>query len=299
MPFIELPELLNSLAACRDWNYHADGPVSTEPAAHAALALMAHRRISDARPALDWLAGLQAADGSLGVTSTQSAPTWPTSLAVVAWCHYRRVANDSRFDPMIEAARAYLLSQRGTSFPLNEHTGHDTTLVGWSWAAATHSWIEPTAMHVWALKAAGLGDHARTREAVRLLIDRQLPDGGCNVGNTFVLKQKLLPRYQPSAIALLAMASESETTTPNIERRDVSLAFLDRNWANVIGTSSVCYSAMALAAYDRVPVDLGTRLQGLLNRRRPTIGTYPLALIAMAAAGRECPLAVLETEAVG
>ena len=199
---------------------------------------------------------------------------------------------------MIESATAYLLSQQGTSFPLNEHTGHDTTLVGWSWAADTHSWIEPTAMHVWALKAAGFGDHDRTREAVRLLIDRQLPEGGCNVGNTFVLKQKLLPRYQPSAIALLAMAGETEATTPNIERRDVSLAFLERNWPNVIGTSSVCYSAMALAAYERVLADLDARLQALLNRRRPGIGTYPLALIAMAAAGQDCPLAMLQAEVV-
>ena len=77
-------------------------------------------------------------------------------------------------------------------------------------AEGTHSWIEPTAFHALALKATARGEHPRAREAITLLLDRQLPSGGCNYGNTAVLGQMLRPHVQPTGIALLALAREQD-----------------------------------------------------------------------------------------
>ena len=43
-----------------------------------------------------------------------------------------------------------------------------------------------------------------------LLLDRQLPSGGCNYGNTSVLGQMLRPHVQPTCVALLALAKEQD-----------------------------------------------------------------------------------------
>ena len=300
-------ELIDELAACRDWNYHAGGPLSTEPAAMTALALIGHGQIAAARPALDWIRELQTSAGSVGVTATQAEPTWATALAIVAWGHYERAqktisdaaeTKSDSYQDAIDSAQSFLLTQKGLPIPENDVMGHDSTLIGWSWAADTHSWIEPTSLHVWALKMTGLQDHDRTREAVRLLVDRQIPGGGCNYGNTFVLDQKLMPHHQPTAICLLTLMGEDETavTIDGQNRRDMTVGYLARQWPQVVGTSSTCYAAMALAAYDRVPDDLDVRLNELLARRRPTTGTHSLALIALAASRRECPLATMFAE---
>lgn len=301
IPMSGTEPLLDELAACRDWSYHAGGPVSTEPAALTALALMAHDRVADARPALDWLAELQSDQGGVGVTATLAEPTWATSLAIIAWNEYSRLENGNDYLGGLESAKKFLFTQQGQPLPLSEQVGHDTTLVGWSWAAATHSWIEPTALYVLALKSLGMSDHARTREAIWMLLDRQISGGGCNYGNTLVLGQKLIPHHQPSAISLLALSGESAETvgrvlrpaTPDLpevngvellKRREVSLAYLAREWSRVVGTASTCYVAMALAAYDRTPADLQSRLTELVKRRRSSAGAHPSALLALAAA---------------
>src|SRR5207302_5660581 len=125
----------------------------------------------------------------------------PTSLAVLA-------ALAMPQNPLLDVERAvkWILETRGEALPQTPEMGHNTTLVGWPWVEDTHSWIEPTAMHVLALKAAGRGDHPRTREAVRLLIDRLLVGGGCNYGNTVVMDQGLRPHLQPTGLAMLALA---------------------------------------------------------------------------------------------
>ena len=88
--------------------------------------------------------------------------------------------------------------------------GHDTTLQGWPWVVGTHSWVEPTAINVLALRSAGQAGHPRCREAVKLLLDRQLPEGGWNYGNTTVLGHVLRPQVQPTGLALAALAGETD-----------------------------------------------------------------------------------------
>ena len=64
----------------------------------------------------------------------------------------------------------------------------------------------PTSLAIIALRVAGLGDHERVQEAKRLLLDRQLPDGGWNYGNTKVFGQELHPMPETTGVALSALS---------------------------------------------------------------------------------------------
>ena len=121
----------------------------------------------------------------------------------------------------------------------------NVTLVGWPWVRGTHSWLEPTAMAILALRTVGQAAHPRVAEAERLLLDRQLPGGGCNYGNTLVFGQKLLPHTQPTGLALLALGTESLASQRETLQ---SVHYLERAWSSITGVSSLCYAAMGLTA---------------------------------------------------
>jgi len=290
MSFVE--EILDSLAGRLPCGYHAGGPASSEPTALAVMALSAQGRHLAAAKGIGWLAELQAADGSVGPTASQATPGWPTSLAVLA----AQYAADSggalpttakRFD--IDRAVGWILQTRGEALPRTSEMGHDMTLVGWPWVENTHSWIEPTALHVLALKAVGRGDHPRAREAVRLMIDRLLPDGGCNYGNTVVMNQVLRPHLQPTGLTMLALAGETNAD-PRIAK---SLNYLARELSPRTPAASLAYGLMGLAAHGW-PQDSANSWLEAAYRRTIALGSSPhrLALIALAAMDAQSPLNV-------
>ena len=84
--------------------------------------------------------------------------------------------------------------------------GHDPLLKGWPWIDGTHSWIEPTALNVLALKATGHAQHERVLEAIRMILDRQLPHGGWNYGSTYVFGKEHLPMPESTGAALTGLA---------------------------------------------------------------------------------------------
>jgi hypothetical protein len=258
------------------------GPM-TEPTALGGLALAAHARLEMAERAADWLANLQSPDGSVGVSPTRPTPCWPTSLAILLWQAVRSTTGTDKYTLAIDRAIQWTLTQRGRTQQRGISAQHDSTLVGWSWAANTHSWIEPTAMFVIALKATGNHDHARTREAVRLISDRLLPMGGCNYGNTIVLGQVLLPHVQPTGLAMMALAGE-ENHSPHIE---LSLKYLQRELCEATTTSSLCYGVLGLAAHGRASVESRAWLEHAYGRCITDGGScYKAALLALAAADR-------------
>ncbi len=282
MPLLDT--IITELADSRCWNYGDQSPLATEPAALAALALSGAGRHSAALPVLDWLAALQASDGSVGVSDEQAEPKWPTSLAVLAW--YAFDPAGSLFRTRIVEGRRWLLSSEGHRQPRSDRVGHDTTLLGWPWVAGTHAWIEPTALALLALRLTGLGHHPRAREAALLLLDRQLPGGGCNYGNTWVLGQQLLPHTQPTALAVFALAG-----LPADSRLAKSVAYLLRSWSRIASTASLCYATMALTAVDRLPGDAPSRLEEAYARSQARgSSTYRLALLALASLGTSSPL---------
>jgi hypothetical protein len=267
----------------------------------AALALAATGRDAEAEPIRRKLAEGQAADGSLGITATEPSPKWPTGWAVLAWtCAGKnrpdaslrpdpRPPNpDPRPDPRDACRRAidWLLSAHGHTWQRTAELGHDPSIDGWPWVEGTHPWIEPTAISLLALRAAGLTDHPRAREAARLLVDRLLPDGGCNYGNTSVFGQTLRPHVQPTGLALIALAGNTDTSG-KIER---SLAYLERTLPTTVGGESLAYGVMALTAHRRRPRSASQWLAVAQRKTTARFSAPRQALLTLAGCEDYCPL---------
>ena len=270
-----LIDKLSRLATRSAWNYHPGGAIATEPAAWACIALTEHKQYNAARLAADWLHKTQTTDGSVGVTPSQDTPAWTTSLAILSWNYLDQATGEGHYQSSIKHALEWALNTQGKTAERNSEIGHDPTLVGWSWAEGTHSWLEPTILFVAALKAAGRADHPRTREAVRLIVDRLLPEGGCNYGNTMVLGQTLLPHVQPTGLAMLALAGE-DNRDPRIAK---SLDYLERTLRADSSTASLCYAVMGLAAHGR---HLPKASQWLASAEERESSCYRLALVSVA-----------------
>jgi hypothetical protein len=243
---------------------------------------------------LEWLSSLQNDDGSVGPTAELKSPGWPTALAIMAAGYVggtgehdvlglhgksgnrARIQSKIRFDT--ERAAEWLLDTKGGTLARQPSMGHDSTLVGWPWVAGTHSWIEPTALAVLALKSIGHGDHPRTREGVRVLHDRLLPSGGCNCGNTIVFGQELLPHVQPTGLTLLALFGEKDHDG-RIER---SLKYLEREVNGESAVASMAYGVWALARYDRVRRAAHDWLAAAARRRSAQESPLRMALLLLA-----------------
>jgi len=303
-----LDSIIDELCQTPCCGYRPDAPPATEPTALSAIALTIHGKRNAADQATEWLASLQTEEGSLAdgtgsgvffgnqtprmgsrltekdsrppqrrIRLGEPTPHWQTSLAILAWI----TVDAARYSKQIAAAINWTLSTQGARIEPTEDMGHDTQLIAWPWIEGTHSWVEPTALHVRALKAAGHSSHPRTREAIKLLIDRQLPAGGCNYGNTEVLGQALLPHEQPTGLAMLALAGESDEQG----RIDRSLSYLKQALSARTATASLCWGVLGLSAHDQRPADAGLWLESAYGRtncrdRAP----YKLALLALAAA---------------
>lgn len=267
--------------------YHSGSPIASEPTAWAAMALAAGHRQAEARRACQWLQKCQSRDGSVGVSLKQSTPAWPTGLAILAWSRWDDLAGTSSYSKPRARAIDWALQSEGRTVERKPQIGHDTTLVGWSWAAKTHSWLEPSAIFVRALTETGNHDHPRTQEGVRLIVDRLLPTGGANYGNTRVLQQYLLPHPQPTGLALWALAGHG-VADPRIE---ASLDYLNKQLAEPMGVPSLAYALMGLAAWGQRPANSVELLREAVNRQQAP-SCYKLALLTLAAQA----MALLETE---
>jgi hypothetical protein len=275
-----LARVLTELAASKTWGYQRGVGSTSEPAALAALALTFGGDPDAAKRPLNWLRELQSQDGSIGVSAAQREPRWPTAWALAAWTGYGVVADPDWYQSAAQRAAAALLQISGQTLKKSSEFGHDCSLVGWPWAEHTHSWIEPTALAVTALKHSGHVDHPRVREGVLLLIDRLLPTGGCNYGNSIVLGQTLRPHVQPTGICLLALQNE-EDPSGRVSR---SIGWLARQIGPRSTPLSLAYALMGLAAHGHAPGSSDdllapAALRELSSDRRP----YCLALLACAA----------------
>lgn len=280
--------LLDRLTGQPLCGYGAGGTATTEPTALAAMALLAHGRRDAAQPALEWLRQRLDDRQGVGVSAAEGEPGWPTGLAVLAWRLAQIVEAPiaQAYSTCIERATKAILSWAGEALEPNQFVEHDCSLVGWSWVNGTHSWVEPTAIQVLALKAV-LHDEQTLRaaaeprigEAVKLLWDRQLPHGGWNYGNTVVLKQELRPHLLPTGLALLALAGEAGAAA----RAGRSLAYLERELSARTAAASLGYGVLALAAFGRRPAAADGWLQVASARTIHRRGSpWGMALLALA-----------------
>jgi hypothetical protein len=282
--------------------YLANGSVAAEPTAIAALALVAHGEAGAARQACAVLGSMQQTNGEVSVRAGEESPGWPTSLSVVAWCATQKVIEPGAryaFQPNIDQAAQWLLDNRGRGVQQSPEYGHNTALIGWAYAEQTHSWVEPTAFGVLALKAAGKAGDPAAREGVAVLVDRQLPGGGLNYGNTFVLGQLIRSHVQPTGIALIALAGASDASG----RLSKSIAWLRRNIGPETTPQSLAWALLGLKAQGIVLPEAEEWLAAAAARLSNSLPapatshpsteaqstsppvTYKLALLALAARG--------------
>ncbi|QDU30966.1 hypothetical protein ETAA8_61190 [Anatilimnocola aggregata] len=278
-----LQTVLDDLAKSSACGYLPQQTAATEPSVLAALALNGHGRTEAAQAVLDYLARAQQTDGSVGVRATEATPGWPTSLAVIAWQLFAADQHQGR----IARGMKWISGMHGETLERSPEMGHNTLLDGWPWAAGTHSWLEPTAFHLLAYRAVKQRSHPRAAEAVRLLIDRQLPDGGCNYGNTTVLGQTLRPHVQPTGIALLALAGESDPSG----RMEKSLTWLKWSLGSRTTASSLSWALHGLHAHGREVPQAAELLRGAYQRvQSHDQSPHKFALLALAALGEQSPL---------
>jgi hypothetical protein len=262
--------------------YRAEGPAATEPTTLATIALANAGRLEAAESGDRWLTSQQRADGSVAPLDDLKSPGWPTPLAILA----SSALPSARFD--LKRAKQWLLHAAGKPIPSSNEFGHNGRLIGWSWAAGTHSWSEPTAWSVRALKALGLSNHPRTREGVQLLVDRLLSTGGCNYGNTVVLGQKLRPHVEPTGLAMLALADEN-IDDPRIE---FSLRFLTSSLSAQTTPISLSYGLLGLTAFNRRPTAAAEWLAKQFDQVIQN-GASPLKIALLALAAQESANALL------
>ncbi len=270
--------ILDSLSTSTPIGYTATGSAAAEPTALAVLALAAHERVDVARELAGVLTSMQQSTGAVGIRSGEPGPGWPTSLAVTAWT----AADRDKFDEQIARGVGWLLANRGALMERSRDFGHDSTLVGWAYAEGTHSWVEPTAFAVLALRAVGNADHPAVLEGIAVLRDRQLPNGGLNYGNTIVLGQSLRAHVQPTGIALLALAG---IQAPDY-RQERSLAWLHKNVGPHTTPLSLGWAVLGMRAQSGNPQTADEWLAAAAARiQQHDHSSHKLALLALAAKG--------------
>jgi len=260
------------------WPYAPDLPVAAEVTALACAALSACDEASDVcARGFERLASIQRADGGVPVYANMEQPCWPTALALLAW----RLADPSgsAYADRSRLATDWLLRTRGKQFQTDTRIyGHDTQLGGWPWVEGTHSWVEPTAYAVLALRACGLASSPRVKEGIATLRDRAVHGGGWNYGNPKMFGHDLRPFPAPTGIALTALADTN--LTPAIAE---SLDYLAEELPQIRAPISLCWGVIGLDAWRRRPEQADAWLDecARLSQSRPP-SCHHMALLLLA-----------------
>ena len=221
------------------------------------------------------LAAAQLEDGPVSISPGHPEAFWPTPLAVLAW------QGAAAFQKPQERAVAFLLATSG--MPLKKEPesviGLNTELKGWSWRSDTFSWVEPTAVAMMALEVSGHRDHPRLAEAQGLLLDRQLPGGGWNYGNTTVFGQVLRPMPESTGMVLNALSGR-------VSRDEVqkSIAYLEGSATGLKTPWSLGWALLGLGAWGVRPASANDLIEACLARqgRISSYDTSSLALLLAA-----------------
>jgi hypothetical protein len=205
------------------------------------------------------------------------AAAWPTPLAILAWLP------DPDFRGRAEAAAAWLLGHPGRHWAnaADSPSDHDTSLKGWPWIEGTHSWVEPTAQVMLTLAALGQADAPEMAEAGRMLLDRQLPAGGWNYGNTRFSATSCAPCPNVRATPWAALAVLP--TLPPKAAVTQSLAYLASPDSTVATPLTATWRAFGLVAWEAGTPDILEPVARALDRQS-RYGAYDTPLLAQALA---------------
>ncbi len=226
----------------------------------------------------------QAADGRLSASPLHPGAYAPTSLALLAW---NRAAP---YAAARSAALAFLVGHAGERFARSADSALeiDPELSGWPWIDKTFSWCEPTALALLALEVEQRGDDSRATEGRRLLLDRQLPSGGWNYGNTRVFGNELRPAPEATGLVLAALAGRLERSTVA-----ASLDYLARQAPRLPTPLALGWTLLALASWGERPPASDTWLAQTLARAE-RYGGYETAELALLAIAASAPAGILD-----
>ncbi|MGZ7064834.1 MAG: prenyltransferase/squalene oxidase repeat-containing protein, partial [Candidatus Aminicenantales bacterium] len=201
-----------------------------------------------------WVVGLQNPDGSLGVhPGHRDQGIWLTAPSAVVFHKYGLTgARDRALD--------FVTSLKSETVANDPNVRQDNTIVGWPWVRGTFGWVEPTAWSVIALDVCGLRGHARAVEGRRFLLDRQIASGGWNYGNPGLNDRELLPFWDTTGLALLALGGQ-----PDVGRVRPSLDLLERNQGKIGSLCGLAWAALGLESYGRDSAEIGRRLSAVMN----------------------------------
>ncbi len=236
------------------------------------------------RAAAAALVQAQAADGRLSTSPLHPGAYAPTSLALLAWNRAAPWANARA------TALAFLVGHAGERFARTADSALeiDPELTGWPWIDKTFAWCEPTALALLALEVERRGDQPRAVEGRRLLLDRQLPSGGWNYGNTRVFGNELRPAPEASGLVLAALAGRLERSAVA-----ASLDYLARQAPRLPTPLALGWTLLALAAWGERPAASDTWLAETLARAE-RYGGYETAELALLAVTASAPLGLLK-----
>ena len=251
--------------------YTPGAPSFSEPTLLMTLALIADGRTRDAGPLVEWALKNRNSDGSIGLNHEFSQEgLWNTSLLAITMHHLGlQTERDSAID--------FILSFRSVRLKDSPEIGLDTNLVGWPWVTHTFGWVEPTSWALLSLELAGKSNHPRAVEGRRLLEDRCIPQGGWNYGNKIVFAHPLLPFWDTTALAVLALADT------NPELTNANLDLLEKSVLEIRSSYSGAMACLCLARFNRKTEELRDRITIMLaeGNEGSNLAHSALALIAL------------------
>ena len=126
-----------------------------------------------------------------------------------------------------------------------------------------------------ALRVCGYAEHGRTQDAVRLLMNRQLPAGGWNYGNTAVFEQELRPMPETTGLALQALVGL-------VSRADVdkSIAYLRSELVHLNTPMSLAWATLGLHAWQETLEQPREQVRHVLARQKQ-LGPYDTASLSL------------------
>ena len=254
--------------------YYRGNASSAEPTLLAALALSVSGAPAErAKPLLAWAQKLQNPDGSVGVDpGHRDQGVWLTALAAIVLHHFGLAENAKR-------ALDFLLSLRSVTALKDPRLRQDDTLTGWPWVPGTFGWVEPTAWSLIALSLSGLSGHPRAEEGVRFLLDRQIPSGGWNYGNPALDGKELLPFWDTTGLALVALHGHGDP-----KRVGASLELMEKNQGKIESLSGLSWAVLCLDSHRRDAGRARVKLlnvMGSLREEEFHLGNFSLGLIAL------------------
>jgi hypothetical protein len=235
--------------------YYKGGRPSAEPTLLTLLVLRAAGLPErEMKFLLSWVSTLQNPDGSTGINpDDRYQGLWLTALSAIIFHHF------GLKDPR-DRARGFITSLKSVTVANDPNLRQDNTLTGWPWVPGTFGWVEPTAWSVIALNIMGLEEHPRAVEGCRFLLDRQIPSGGWNYGNPNLNDRELLPFWDTTGLALIALHGKTE-----ILRVRASLDLLEKNVEKIESLCGLAWAVLSLDSYERNAVRLKERLFGIMN----------------------------------